>query len=81
MPMIVAATSVLDQKIFVGLVEGFAGLGSVVGVVSALCAFLGLVAGNSADDIGRGINYGVAVGFVPGLILGGFIFIAAANNL
>jgi hypothetical protein len=73
--------SLLDQDVFVGLVEGFAVLGSVVGFVSGFAAFLALVSGDSIEAIGQAVNYGIAYGFVPGALLGSLVFVAAATNL
>jgi hypothetical protein len=65
---LVAAASLADPEAYLALVEGFAAFASVVGVCSAVGAWLGLVSFDPAADprpadvIGRGINYGLVAG-------------------
>jgi len=76
-----SAASVVSTPIYVGLVEGFAALGAVVGVASASLAFLALITGRSIQEIGNAVNYGIAYGFLPGALLGGYIFATAGITL
>jgi hypothetical protein len=56
------AGSLVDQDVAMVLVEGFAALGSVVGVMSALSAFLALALGEPPEATGEAVNYGSRTG-------------------
>jgi hypothetical protein len=75
------AASLVDDDIFVALVEGFAALGTVVTTYSAFLAFFALLLGDSNEKIGEAVNYGIAFGFVPGIMVGGAIFYSSVTTL
>jgi hypothetical protein len=75
------AATLVDNDVFVALVEGFAALGSIIAFYSSLLAFLSLIYRNADEDIGKAVNYGIAVGFIPGAVVGVAVFLSAANNV
>ncbi len=52
------------------LIETVSVAASVIAAISAWAACLSLLAGNNLDDVGRAVNLGIAIGFVPGVICG-----------
>jgi hypothetical protein len=73
------AASLIDEDVFIALVEGFAALGGICTFCSAYLAFLALVTGDSREHLGEAVNYGIAFGFVPGIIVGAAVFYSAAT--
>lgn len=78
---LLAASSLVDNQIFVGMVEGFAAMASAIGVLSGFLAFLGLVSGDSNAEIGEAVNVGIAIGFIPGLVMAILVASAAGSTL
>jgi hypothetical protein len=75
------AATLVDDDVFVAFVEGFAAFGSCVAFFSSLAGFAALVYRNSSEEIGQAVNYGIAIGFVPGLALAADVVIEASTKL
>jgi hypothetical protein len=82
---LLAATNLGDPDVYLALVEGFAAFASVVGVCSAVGAWLGLVSFDPsadpqpADLIGRGLNYGLVAGMPLAVFFALLVFEANYN--
>jgi hypothetical protein len=63
---------------FEAIVQGFATFGAFLTVASALVAFIAFSNGEEPSDIANAAGLGLAVGFLPGLIAGGYIFVHLA---
>jgi hypothetical protein len=79
--MSLLAKTLLDDDVFYAIVEGFAALGVMVTFFSGLGAFLALVYRNSTEEMGKAVNYGIAYGFIPGVILGTLVFYDAVTKI
>jgi hypothetical protein len=73
--------TLVENDAFYAIVEGFAALGVMVTFFSGFAAFLALVYRDSAEDIGKAVNYGIAYGFIPGSILGVLVFYDAVTTI
>lgn len=62
------------------LLQAFAALGSVVGVISACAAFLAFVVGNDPDEIGGAAGVGLAIGFAPGVVAAVYVYQQIASQ-
>jgi hypothetical protein len=76
-----SAATTVDYDVFTATVQGFAALGAVTGVSAAYLAFLVLATGGSTDDVSHAVDLGVAIGFLPGLIAAGVVFVDAIRLL
>ena len=65
---------------FEATVQGFATLGAFLTVASALVAFIAFLNGEELSDIADAAGLGLAMGFLPGLIAGGYIFVHLATQ-
>jgi len=65
---------------FEATVQGFATFGAFLTVASALVAFIAFWNGEELSDIADAAGLGLAVGFLPGLIAGGYIFVHLATQ-
>jgi hypothetical protein len=63
-----------EDSIFRASLEAFAAIGVPTTFLSAFMGFMRTVRRESAERVGDGINYGLAVGFVPGAILATAVF-------
>jgi hypothetical protein len=65
---------------FDATVQGFATFGAFLTVASALVAFIALLNNEEPSDIADAAGLGLAVGFLPGVIAGGYIFVHIATQ-
>jgi hypothetical protein len=61
-------------------VQGFATFGAFLTVASALVAFIAFSNGEELSDIADAAGLGLAIGFLPGLIAGAYIFVHLATQ-
>ena len=76
-----AGFTLVDNDVYIAVVEGFATLGLIMAFYSGVLAFQALISNNTPEQIGHAANYGLAVGFAVGAILSSLVFISAMTNI
>jgi hypothetical protein len=67
----IATVSIAELE---AMLQAVGALASILGGFSGYAACLALFAGDAPDDIGRAVNVGLAIGFLPALVTAVYVY-------